>query len=343
MNASRVNVTSAFRIGVLLRPRRGIAALTSPGAGTAALPGRRPVPRARRGGTRIADRPGATPSGSAPASAWLPSAPCTPGACVESMGSLAAVPLAVLRLTVVVAVLLVGIVLIPVVGRLAGARRDRAIRLWCRTIVRAAGVRVQTAGAAPPTGGLLLVANHISWLDIPLLAAVRPGRMLAKAEIRQWPVAGALTARGGALFIERDRLRALPTTVARIADTLRDGAAVVVFPEGSTWCGRAQGQFRRAVFQAALDAAVPVQPVRLHYRLDGGAATTAPAFVGSDSLLASVWRVVSARGLVAEVRVQPVLAPGSAPDRRALARAAETAATHRTCANSEEDHRPVAA
>ncbi|GGL02371.1 hypothetical protein GCM10010094_74030 [Streptomyces flaveus] len=343
MNASRMNVTGAFRIGVLLRPRRGVAALASPGAGTAALPGRRPVPRARRGGTRIADRPGAAPSGSAPASAWLPSAPCTPGACVESMGSLAAVPLAVLRLTVVVAVLLVGIVLTPVVGRLAGAGRDRAIRLWCRTIVRAAGVRVQTAGAAPPTGGLLLVANHISWLDIPLLAAVRPGRMLAKAEIRQWPVAGALTARGGALFIERDRLRALPTTVARIADTLRDGAAVVVFPEGSTWCGRAQGQFRRAVFQAALDAAVPVQPVRLHYRLDGGAATTAPAFVGSDSLLASVWRVVSARGLVAEVRVQPVLAPGSAPDRRALARAAETAATHRSCANSEEDHRPVAA
>nr|WP_241267600.1 lysophospholipid acyltransferase family protein [Streptomyces scabichelini] len=251
------------------------------------------------------------------------------------MGSVAAVPRAVLRLSALVAVLLFGIVLIPVVRRLAGVRRDRAVRLWCRTIVKAAGVRVRITGAAPPTGGLLLVANHISWMDIPLLAAVRPGRMLAKAEIRQWPVAGALTASSGALFIERDRLRALPGTVERIADTLRGGAAVVVFPEGSTWCGRAQGHFRRAVFQAALDAAVPVQPVRLHYRLDGGAATTAPAFVGSDSLLASVWRVVSARGLVAEVRVQPVLAPGVARDRRALALAAETAATHRTCANLE--------
>jgi 1-acyl-sn-glycerol-3-phosphate acyltransferase len=201
--------------------------------------------------------------------------------------------------------------------------REWLVRRWCRAIVRAAGVRVRITGAAVPTGGLLLVANHISWLDIPLLAAVRPGRMLAKAEVREWPVAGALAARGGSLFIERDRLRALPETVARIADALRAGAAVVAFPEGSTWCGRAQGPFRRAVFQAALDAGVPVQPVRLRYRLTGGAASTAPAFVGDDSLLASVWRVVSARGLVAEVEVRAALAPGRHGDRRDLALAAE--------------------
>ncbi|MCX4903323.1 1-acyl-sn-glycerol-3-phosphate acyltransferase [Streptomyces sp. NBC_00878] len=283
-------------------------------------------------------------------SAWLPSAPCTPRVCVESVGSLSAVPRALLRLASLLVVLLVGIVLIPVVGLLSGGPRDRLTRAWCRTIVRVAGVRLRITGAAPPGGGLLLVANHISWMDIPLLAAVRPGRMLAKAEIRKWPVAGVLTAISGALFIDRDRLRALPGTVARIADGLRNGSAVVVFPEGSTWCGRAQGRFRRAVFQAALDAAVPVQPVHLHYRFDGGAATTVPAFVGSDSLLTSVWRVVSARGLVAEVRVQPVLPPGTAPDRRALALAAETtmagtataatagarrAATHRMCVNSQ--------
>jgi 1-acyl-sn-glycerol-3-phosphate acyltransferase len=97
----------------------------------------------------------------------------------------------------------------------------------------------------------------------------------------------------------------------------------VAFPEGSTWCGRAQGHFRRAVFQAALDAGVPVQPVRLHYRFATGP-STAPAFVGEDSLLTSVWRVVMASGLVAEVDVRPVLAPGSHPDRRGLARAAQT-------------------
>ncbi|MFI1356093.1 lysophospholipid acyltransferase family protein [Streptomyces sp. NPDC020898] len=252
-------------------------------------------------------------------SVWLPSAPCTPRTCVETKGSVTAVPLAVLRLMTVLVVLLAGIALCPFGRRIPAGW----VRIWVRVIVRAAGVRVRTTGATAPAGGLLLVANHISWLDIPLLAAVRPARMLAKAEIRQWPVAGVLTASSGALFIERDRLRALPQTVAKIADALRAGTAVVAFPEGSTWCGKAQGPFHRAVFQAALDAGVPVQPVHIHYRLAGGGASTAPAFVGEDSLLASVWRVVSARGLVAEVGVREAIAPGSHPDRRALARAAQ--------------------
>ncbi|WP_086728337.1 lysophospholipid acyltransferase family protein [Streptomyces carpinensis] len=251
-------------------------------------------------------------------SVWLPSAPCTPRACVEATGSATALPRAVLRLSAVAALLLAGAALTPLGGRVPAAWTRR----WCRAIVRACGVRVRITGAAAPTGGLLLVANHISWLDIPLLAAVRPARMLAKQEIRRWPVAGSLAARGGALFIERDRLRALPGTVALIADALREGTAVAAFPEGSTWCGRAEGRFHRAVFQAALDADVAVQPVRIRYRLAGGAATTAPAFVGDDSLLASLWRVVSARGLTAEVHVPAAIEPGTHPDRRTLARAA---------------------
>ncbi|MGW3957644.1 lysophospholipid acyltransferase family protein [Streptomyces sp. NPDC004752] len=255
-------------------------------------------------------------------SVWLPSAPCTPGACVEPTVSAAALPRAVLRITGVAVLVLTGLVLTPLGGRIPAGLVAR----WCRAIVRAAGVQVRVTGTAAPTGGLLLVANHISWLDIPLLAAVRPARMLAKTEIRRWPVAGALVARAGVLFIERDRLRALPGTVARIAQALRGGAAVVAFPEGSTWCGRAQGRFHRAVFQAALDAGVPVQPVRLHYRVAGGPASTAPAFVGEDTLLASMWRVATSRGLVAEVEVRPVIPAGSHPDRRSLAHAAEPTA-----------------
>ncbi|MCI3277994.1 lysophospholipid acyltransferase family protein [Streptomyces cylindrosporus] len=256
-------------------------------------------------------------------SVWQPSAPCTPRACIEATGSVTAVPLAVLRITAVAVLMLVGIALAPLGGRIPA----ELVKRWCRWIVRAAGVRVRITGATAPTGGLLLVANHISWLDIPLLGAVRPARMLAKSDIRDWPVAGPVAARGGVLFIDRNRLRALPGTVACIAEALRAGQAVGVFPEGSTWCGRAQGNFRRAVFQAALDADVPVQPVRLRYRLAGGAASTAPAFIGDDSLLASVWRVVSVRGLVAEVDVRPVIPAGTHPDRRSLARAAQPGAT----------------
>ncbi|MET9894229.1 lysophospholipid acyltransferase family protein [Streptomyces sp. NPDC006465] len=276
------------------------------------LPGAVPAPR-----QPLAGRPAPR------VSAWLPTAPCSPRGCVESPRTWTGVPRAVLRLAALLLVVVLGVCLIPLVGRMRAETRDRSIRRWCLAVVRTAGVRTRITGAARPTGGLLIVANHISWLDIPLLAAVRPARMVAKTEVRGWPVVGPLAARGGTLFIDRDRLRALPGTVERIAETLRGGSAVAVFPEGSTWCGRAQGRYRRAVFQAALDAGAPVQPVRIHYRLAGGAASTAPAFVGEDALLASLWRVVSARGLVAEVTLRPALTPAAHTDRRALAEAAQ--------------------
>ncbi|MET9778340.1 lysophospholipid acyltransferase family protein [Streptomyces sp. NPDC006367] len=256
-------------------------------------------------------------------SAWLPAAPCTPGTCVEPDRAAGAVVRAVPRLAAVAVLLLAGIAvaLTPARPRVPAA----LVRRWCRWIVRAAGVRVRVTGAAAPAGGLLLVAHHVSWLDVPLLAAVRPARMLAKSEIRRWPVAGGLAARAGVVFIERDRLRALPDTVALVARALREGAAVAAFPEGSTWCGRARGRFRRAVFQAALDAGAPVQPVRIRYRTGRGTVSTVPAFVGEDTLLASVWRVVTASGLTAEVEVCPPLPPGRHRDRRSLADAARPA------------------
>ncbi|WP_143576699.1 lysophospholipid acyltransferase family protein, partial [Streptomyces acidiscabies] len=139
-------------------------------------------------------------------SVWLPTAPCTPRACIEP-GRCARVWGAP-RLLAVVALILAGVAGSFVVRWLPGA----LVRTWARSVVRACGVRVRITGAAPPDGGLLVVANHISWLDVPLLAAVRPARMLAKREIRQWPVAGPIAARA-ALFIDRDRLRALPGTV----------------------------------------------------------------------------------------------------------------------------------
>ncbi|MFG3073145.1 lysophospholipid acyltransferase family protein [Streptomyces sp. NPDC048225] len=267
-----------------------------------------------------------------------PVAPCTPAACVQRPPARAAVPRALLRLAVVAALLLAGIAVVLAPSRLLrrGLPADVA-RRYCRWVVRAVGVRVRVTGAAVPEGGLLLVAPHVSWLDIPLLAAVRPARMLAKSEIRDWPVAGGPAARAGVLFIERERLRALPGTVGAMARVLRAGAAVAAFPEGSTWCGRARGPFHRAVFQAALDAGVPVQPVRIRYRAGERAVSTTPAFVGADTLLASLWRVASARGLTAEVEVCPALPPGRHPDRRALAEAAERA-VHGPAEGRARDH-----
>jgi 1-acyl-sn-glycerol-3-phosphate acyltransferase len=226
-------------------------------------------------------------------------------------------------------VALAGLLLAPLVRRWGRAWTPRLVRLWVRSAAAALGVRIRVVdlaeAAAGPAGAELLVANHVSWLDVLLVQAVRPARMLAKAEVARWPVVGGAAARWGTVFLDRERLRALPGAVAEVAAVLRGGGSAVVFPEGTTWCGARTGPFRAAFFQAALDAQVPVRPVAVRYRLAGGRTATAPAFVGEDDLLSSLRRVVAARELVAELVLLPAIPPGAAADRRALAAAAERA------------------
>lgn len=266
-------------------------------------------------------------------SSWLPTSPCTPGSCLAETGPTVAAARRVLRGTGCLALVLTGIaviLLVPGWGRIPRLR-DRLLRTWTGAIVAGLGVRLRTTGA-PADGGVLLVANHISWLDILLVGAVRPGPMLAKSEVRSWPVFGPLAQRRGTLFIDRDRLRQLPDTVGEIAASLRSGRAVAAFPEGSTWCGAAGGRFRPAAFQAAIDAGVPVQPLTIRYCFTDGHPSTAPAFIGDDALLPSIRRVLTARGLVAELTFHSPLPTGNGTDRRLLARRAQAAVGSRPAA-----------
>lgn len=260
-------------------------------------------------------------------SVWLPTSPCTPQDCAGHDGHTVGLPRAVLRLTAAAALILFGILGAPPVRLLPAGPRHTVIRAWSAALVRAFGLPITVHGSAGGAGAGLVVANHVSWLDIPLVAAVLPSRMLAKSEIRAWPGLGRLAEQAGALFIERDRIRALPGTVATLTRALLAGDRVTVFPEGSTWCGRAQGPFRRAAFRSAIDARVPVQPVRLDYRLPGGDTAGAACFVGDDPLTASLWRIARARGVRAEVRLLPRIPPGRYAHRRDLAAAAQAAIT----------------
>jgi 1-acyl-sn-glycerol-3-phosphate acyltransferase len=176
-----------------------------------------------------------------------------------------------------------------------------------------------------PRRGALIVANHVSWLDVLVLLAHAPARLLAKCEVRSWPVIGAIGTAAGTVFIDRDRPRALPTTVSDVAGALRAGHVVAAFPEGTTWCGQSGGRFRSALFQAAIDAGAPVAPVTLNFKLGNGTTTTVAAYIGDDTLLASVRRVVMARGLRITLRAHPALHPMPGASRRALARAAQAA------------------
>ncbi|MBT2226488.1 1-acyl-sn-glycerol-3-phosphate acyltransferase [Nonomuraea sp. NEAU-A123] len=266
---------------------------------------------------------------------WLRMGPCSPDACVEAPAAAVGHVHRVARLLATFLVLLAGLSISLAACRARTAWRAEITKMWARLLLRALGIRVETAAdvafsaeVAPVAQGegALLVANHISWLDPLVMAATVPSRPLAKREIGEWPLIRTLAAGSGALFIDRERLSALPSAVATVANALRAGDTVVAFPEGTTWCGRGMGEFRPAVFQAAIDAGAAVRPAALRYR-EGESTSTRGCYVGDDSLLASLLRVTATRGLVVEVTLfAPVrLAPTGRRHeaRTALARIAE--------------------
>ncbi|MBK1786101.1 lysophospholipid acyltransferase family protein [Prauserella cavernicola] len=255
--------------------------------------------------------------------AWMPASPCGDG-CLTPGAPAVGVARRTARLCAAIGVVFAALLIAPLLVVLPG--RQRVVRLVFRGVLAAFGVRLVVHGSLDGEGrGALVVNNHVSWLDIVGVSAVRPMRALAKKEIASWPVLGGLVSRSGNIFLDRERLSTLPSTVAELAESLRAGSLVNVTPEGTTWCGRASGRFRPAAFQAAIDGGVPVRPVALRYRLADGRETTLPAFIGPESLIASLSRVARLRGLVLEVFVCPEIAPGRAADRRELAALAEAA------------------
>ncbi|WP_422751275.1 lysophospholipid acyltransferase family protein [Micromonospora sp. WMMD1219] len=232
------------------------------------------------------------------------------------------------RLLGVLGMLVAGTGLAVLLPLLPATRGRAALRGWALWTLRTLGVRLLVRGRAP-RGRALLVANHVSWLDVLAVLAVSPARMLAKREVRRWPLVGALAAAAGTVFVDRSRPRDLPATVAQVAGALRSGRSVAVFPEGTTWCGaatdcRPSGGFRPAMFEAAVAAGAPVVPLRIGYRYAGDPSTL-PAFLGEETLWASVRRVLAARGLTVSVALSAALHPGEGADRRSLARIAEAA------------------
>lgn len=201
---------------------------------------------------------------------------------------------------------------------LDAAGRQHWIQCWSARLLRVLGIDVQVHGV-PRSGATLVVANHVSWLDIAAIHATAPqARFVSKADVRHWPFVGWLVAGAGTLFIERASKRDALRVVHQMADALRAGDMVAVFPEGTTGAGPGLLPFHANLLQAAIATHTPMQPVVLRFHEPGQAFSGAIEFVGQTSLVASVWRVVCAQGLC--VRLDWLPPHGSADaDRRRLA------------------------
>ncbi|MHA7651373.1 lysophospholipid acyltransferase family protein [Mycobacterium sp. ML4] len=266
---------------------------------------------------------------------WLPRASCDVG-CLGDTGQEGRIMRlrAALRL-VLVLLLTPGLPLLGI--PLPGSTHIQ--RAYCRLVLRSLGVRISVSGnPIRNLSGVLVVSSHVSWLDVFAIGAVLPGSFVARADMFTGFATGIVARILKIIPIERASLRRLPAVVDAVARRLRAGQTVVAFPEGTTWCGVAFGSFYPAMFQAAIDAGRPVQPLRLTYHHVDGRMSTAPAYVGRDTLARSVYRVVCTRRTVARVRVESLQLPGA--DRRALARRCQSAV--RTGAPANLDHALVA-
>lgn len=228
-------------------------------------------------------------------------------------------PRVILRLILVLPWIVFGLLCVglayPLMRRGARASLNR---YWSRTLMAICGIRVVPGGVPILAGPVLWVANHVSWIDIFVINSVRATAFVAKSEIRGWPLIGWLVAGAGTLFIERGQRHAVHAVGESMQARFSQGAAVGLFPEGTTSEGDIVRPFHASLFEPARTAGVPIQPVALRF-LQHGRRSPLAAFVGEETLAANLWRVLGATGLSVEIEF---LSPLSAhePDGRPLSR-----------------------
>jgi 1-acyl-sn-glycerol-3-phosphate acyltransferase len=201
---------------------------------------------------------------------------------------------------------------------MSAERRLQRIRWWAGKMLRLLGIELVVEGRFKP-GAKLVVANHVSWIDIMAVHAVCPeARFVSKAEVQRWPLVNRLIDCAGTLYLERERKRDALRVVHQIADTLRAGGTVAAFPEGTTGDGQALLPFHANLLQAAISTDTPVQPVALRYADAEHAVSPAALWLGETTLMGSLWMLACGDRLRAHVRVLPPMGTAHA-DRRALA------------------------
>lgn len=185
---------------------------------------------------------------------------------------------------------------------------EGAVRVhgWCRRIVRAMGVECTVEGGLPAYGAV--VSNHLSYLDVLVFGSLRPFVMVAKSEVRTWPLIGRLTACAGTVFVVRGGgPPTWPAVNAAMAAAYRSGLPVLFFPEGTTTDGSTVLPFRRGLFHSVLNEDVPLRVAALRFSvLDCGASVARDICWWGDALLAPhLFQLLGLRGIRAEVRFGP--------------------------------------
>jgi 1-acyl-sn-glycerol-3-phosphate acyltransferase len=188
------------------------------------------------------------------------------------------------------------------------------IQVWAKKTLHVMGLRVHyeeaSSTAQLSTMPLILVANHVSWLDVLIIQSLQPSIFIAKSEVRQWPLVGAMAQASGVVFVDRESTRSTLKMVESVSLALRQGYCVAGFPEGTSSEGREVSLFHANLFEAAVHHQIQVQPLALRYSgpITGELCSRA-AFVGDMGFLSSLHQVMTAPCIQAGVFRGEMLSP----------------------------------
>ncbi len=179
------------------------------------------------------------------------------------------------------------------------AAQRRIVQTWLRQSATIIGVDIQVRGV-PAKSPVFVVANHVSWLDIPIISSVLPIAFLSKAEIRSWPLIGMLAAKAGTLFIQRGSKHGAAEAIDLMRKKLQAGHSVASFPEAKTTYGTRVHTFHPRLFAAAIATESFIQPVALRYPHVHGVNPVVP-YVDDTNFVRHAFRIMCAKRTVAEV------------------------------------------
>lgn len=192
---------------------------------------------------------------------------------------------------------------------------------WSKTTLNVLGVEVKVYGDMAQAGPLLLVSNHISWLDILLFLSLRPVRFVSKAEVESWPIVGHYAHACRTLFIKRTIKRDALKLVQIMSEALSMGDMVAIFPEGTTTTGVEVLPFHANLFESARASNASIQAASILYVSSSKhEPITTPSFTGSDTLVGSIWRILGLKEFEVWVNWGDVQEPILGQDRRSLAK-----------------------
>ncbi len=188
-------------------------------------------------------------------------------------------------------------------NNLTNEQKNHRVVTWAQELLSILNITLEVQGHRPHSSSILLISNHISWLDILVIHASFFCRFISKSDVLEWPLIGYLSQSAGTLFIERSQRKDALRVVNVMSERLKAGDVLAIFPEGTTSDGLNLLPFHSNLLQAAITSGSQVVPLALCFKdLAEDSLSVAPCYIGEDTLITSIWRTLKAPALKAVVR-----------------------------------------